>query len=54
MSRGKRGDLLISRALPISSRGLGISGECDIVKFHRAEAGEGFLQGQEGMVCNTC
>ena len=49
MSREKRGDLLISRAMPISSRELGISGECDIVEFHRAEAGEGiFLQGQEG------
>ena len=49
MSREKRGDLLISRAMPISSRELGISGECDIVEFHRAEVGEGiFLQGQEG------
>ena len=49
MSREKRGDLLISRAMPISYRELGISGECDIVEFHRAEAGEGiFLQGQEG------
>lgn len=48
MSREKRGDLLISRAMPISSRELGISGECDIVEFHRAKAGEGiFLQGQE-------
>ena len=38
-SREKRGDLLISRGMPISSRELGISGECDVVEFHRAEDG---------------
>lgn len=35
----KRRDILISRAMPICSRELGISGECDIVEFHRVEEG---------------
>lgn len=38
-SEEKRGDLIISRAMPIHSRELGISGECDIVEFHRGEKG---------------
>lgn len=38
-SEEKRGDLIISRAMPIHSRELGISGECDIVEFHRSETG---------------
>ena len=33
--REKREDMLIVRALPVSSKRLGISGECDIVEFHR-------------------
>lgn len=35
----KRKDTLIVRALPVSSRTLGISGECDIVEFHKCEDG---------------
>lgn len=35
----KRGDILIVRALPISSKRLGISGECDIVEFQKAAEG---------------
>jgi CRISPR-associated exonuclease Cas4 len=35
----KRGDLIIFRALKISSRRLGISGECDVVEFRRSEKG---------------
>lgn len=46
-SREKRGDLLISRGMPIHSRTLGISGECDVVEFHREEGGI-TLQGYEG------
>lgn len=46
-SREKRGDVIISRAMPICSRELGISGECDIVEFHRANNGIS-LHGQEG------
>ena len=46
-SREKSGDLLISRGMPIHSRTLGISGECDVVEFHREEDGI-TLQGYEG------
>ena len=35
----KRGDLIVSRAMPIHSFELGISGECDIVELHRDENG---------------
>lgn len=35
----KRKDVLITRALPVSSRILGISGECDVVEFHRKDEG---------------
>ncbi|MCH5324222.1 MAG: CRISPR-associated protein Cas4 [Eubacterium sp.] len=35
----KRGDLIISRAMPVHSATLGISGECDIVEFHRSDDG---------------
>lgn len=46
-SREKRGDVIISRAMPICSRELGVSGECDIVEFHRTDDGIS-LHGQEG------
>lgn len=46
-SREKRGDLLISRGMPIHSRILGISGECDVVEFYREEDGI-TLQGYDG------
>ena len=35
----KRKDTIIVRALPVSSRKLGVSGECDIVEFHKCEDG---------------
>lgn len=35
----KRGDLLIVRGLRISSCGLGVSGQCDVVEFHQDEDG---------------
>lgn len=35
----KRKDVLITRALPVSSRMLGISGECDVVEFHKKDEG---------------
>ena len=44
----RRGDVMISRALPVYSRSLGVSGECDIVEFHRAEDGNG-LHGHRGL-----
>ncbi len=33
--REKRGDVIITRAMQISSAELGISGECDVVEFHQ-------------------
>lgn len=35
----KRKDVLITRALPVSSKALGVSGECDVVEFHSCEDG---------------
>lgn len=35
----KRKDVLIVRAIPVSSRSIGISGECDIVEFHKCDEG---------------
>lgn len=34
-----RGDRVISRAMPVQSKELGISGECDVVEFHKASDG---------------
>lgn len=44
----KRGDLIISRAMPVRSKELGISGECDIVEFQKSEDGIA-LHGREGL-----
>lgn len=35
----KRKDTIIVRALPVSSRKLGISGECDVVEFRKSDDG---------------
>ena len=35
----KRRDTRVVRALPVSSRIMGISGECDVVEFHKCEDG---------------
>ena len=43
----KRGDLIIVRAMPVHSREIGISGECDVVEFHRSENGVP-ISGREG------
>mgnify|MGYP001047568639 CR=1 FL=1 len=37
--RESRANLLISRAMPVCSRELGISGECDVVEFHPSSDG---------------
>ena len=44
----KRKDLLVARSLPIASRLLGVSGECDVVEFHRCEDGVK-LHGHRGL-----
>lgn len=43
-----RKDVLITRSLPVSSRELGISGECDVVEFHKSEDGV-HIQGHRGL-----
>lgn len=43
----KRGDLLIVRAMPVHSREMGVSGECDVVEFHKAKDGIS-IAGREG------
>lgn len=43
----KRGDLIVARAMPIHSRELGVSGECDVVEFHKSEEGIQ-ISGREG------
>lgn len=43
----KRGNVIISRALRVSSPQLGISGECDAVEFHKDECGVNIV-GLEG------
>ena len=43
----KRGDLLIVRAMPIHSREMGVSGECDVVEFYKVEEGI-HLAGKDG------
>lgn len=35
----KRKDVIVARALPVVSRIMGVSGECDAVEFHRVEDG---------------
>ena len=39
MSKEKRKDTIVVRALPIASRKMGVSGECDVVEFHKCENG---------------
>lgn len=46
--REKRKDVLTVRAIKVFSRTMGISGECDVVEFHRSEEGI-TLQGCEGL-----
>lgn len=44
----KRGDTIISRGMPIVSRHLGISGQCDVVEFHKYKNGVNII-GREGL-----
>ena len=50
-SSEKRKDIIISRGMPIHSRTLGISGECDVVEFVRRDTADmGItLPGREGL-----
>lgn len=46
--RESRGDMLITRGLSVFSATLGISGECDVVEFHRSDNGIS-LRGKDGL-----
>ena len=46
----KRGDLITTRAMAVSSSRLGLSGECDAVEFHRNNNGVPIF-GMEGKYC---
>lgn len=35
----KRGNVIIARSMAVSSSKLGLSGECDVVEFHRSDNG---------------
>lgn len=39
--RESRGNLLIVRGLPVHSHNLGVSGECDVVEFHKRKDNKG-------------
>ena len=43
-----RKDVIVVRALPVSSREMGVSGECDAVEFHKSEDGIR-LRGHRGL-----
>lgn len=45
--RETRGNILISRGMPIYSASLGTSGECDVVEFHKSNSGIG-IHGRSG------
>ncbi|NMB38880.1 MAG: CRISPR-associated protein Cas4 [Firmicutes bacterium] len=44
----KRGDLIITRAVPIASRSLGLNGIADVVEFHKVEEPGVKLKGRSG------
>ena len=44
----KRRDTITVRALPVASRTMGVSGECDVVEFHKCEDGIS-LYGHRGL-----
>lgn len=46
--RESRGDVIITRAMPVFSHTLGVSGQCDVLEFYR-EANGISLAGQEGL-----
>lgn len=46
--RESRGDVLITRGMSVFSRTLGVSGECDVLEFHRSETGFS-LSGKPGL-----
>lgn len=48
----KRGDLIISRGMPVFSKSLGITGTCDVVEFYKNPNGVSMF-GREGLYLPT-
>ena len=49
LNNEKRNGVIITRAMPIHSKELGVSGECDVVEFHQVSESEGIsLAGRDG------
>jgi CRISPR-associated exonuclease Cas4 len=44
----KRKDLIVAREMPVFSREMGVSGQCDVVEFRRDEASGVSLSGRRG------
>ncbi|MDR3136338.1 MAG: CRISPR-associated protein Cas4 [Coriobacteriales bacterium] len=44
----KRGDVIVTREMPVLSRAMGVSGQCDVVEFRRDEAHGVPLSGRSG------
>ncbi len=44
-----RGEVFISRSMPVFSRELGLSGDCDVVEFRRVRTGGIPIRGHEGL-----
>lgn len=44
----KRGDIIISRGMPVKSSELGMTGVCDVVEFHRSDDGA-IIYGYDGL-----
>lgn len=44
----KRGNVIVVRAMHVHSRKMGVSGECDVVEFHKSDKGA-HINGREGV-----
>jgi CRISPR-associated exonuclease Cas4 len=44
----KRGDVITTREMPVFSRAMGVSGQCDVVEFRRDEESGVSLSGRDG------
>lgn len=44
----KRGNVIVVRAMPVHSRKMGVSSECDVVEFHKSDKGA-HINGREGV-----
>lgn len=44
----KRGNVIVVRAMPVHSRKMGVSGECDVVEFYKSDKGA-HINGREGV-----